>query len=128
LMNAEYVKKKKGSYSHEFIGFITKWIKDIFNCKCKDNPYCDCGKLNLEKIILSLRTEDGFNIAGICDYLREEYKIIVFKGDIIDYLENLIYSLESIKNISEGIYKLGDDYRQELLEIPHLINKIKQIE
>jgi len=126
LMNAEHIKTKRGSYSHEFIAFISKWTKEIFNCSCKDNPYCDCGKLNLEKIILSLRTEDGLNISEICDLLKEEYKILVFKGDIIDYFENLIYSLESIKNISEGISNLASEYRTELSEILGLIAKIKQ--
>jgi len=125
LMNADYAKKKRGSYSHEFIDFITKWINDIFNCQCKDNPYCDCGKLNLEKIILSLRTEDGLSIEGICDFLKEEYKIVIHKGDMIGYLENLIYSLESIKNIIEGVFDLDSKYKAEIQEIPNLIKQIK---
>jgi len=127
LMNAEYVKKKRGNYSNEFINFISKWITDIFNCKCKDNPYCDCGKLNLEKMILALRTEEGLSIDEISDYLKDEYKILVFKGDLIDYLENLIHSLESIKNISEGIQNIGHEYKNELLRISHLIDQIKNI-
>lgn len=124
LMNADYVKKRK-TFSNEFIEFITKLTGDIFNCNCKDNPYCDCGRLKLEKIILNLRTNKNLSIKGISSYLNDEYKIIVFKGDIIDYLENLIYSLESIKNIIEGIMNLNIKYKKELSEIPKIIERIK---
>jgi len=124
LMNAEYVRKRK-TFSRDFIDFIMKLTKDIFKCNCKDNPYCDCGRLNLEKLILNLRVNENMTIEEISIYLLEEYKIIVFKGDLIDYLENLIYSLESIKNIVEGIPKLDEAYKKEVKEIPTLIESIK---
>ena len=124
LMNADYVKKRK-TFSREFIDFITKLTSDIFNCNCKDNPYCDCGRLNFEKLIVNLRVEEKMTIEEISDYLVEEYKIVIFRGDLIQYLENLIYSLESIKNIAEGISNLVDDYNKEIKEIPNLINQIK---
>jgi helicase len=124
LMNADYVKKRK-TFSREFIDFITKLTGDIFNCNCKDNPYCDCGRLNFEKLIVSLRIEEKMTIEEISNYLREEYKILIFKGDLIDYLENLIYSLESIKNIAEGISISNETYIKEINKIPHLIENIK---
>ena len=124
LMNAENIKKRK-KFSQDFIDFITNWIKDIFNCDCKDNPYCECGRLDLEKIILNLRIEERLSVEQISQYLEEKYKILVFKGDIIDYLENLIYSFESIKNISEGISKLALNYMEQISEIPKMIEKIK---
>jgi len=124
LMNADYVKKRK-AFSRDFIDFIMKLTSDIFNCTCKDNPYCDCGRLNLEKLILNLRVKDKMTIEEISNYLIEEYKILVFKGDLIDYLENLIYSLESIKNIAEGISNLDENYIREIKKIPILIENIK---
>ncbi|MFX0028070.1 MAG: DEAD/DEAH box helicase [Candidatus Hermodarchaeota archaeon] len=124
LMNAEYVRKRK-TFSQEFIEYVSKWINDIFSCSCKDSPYCDCGRLNLEKIIINLRIYNKLTIEQICDYFEEEYKIVIHKGDMIGYLENLIYSLESIKNILEGIHDLDSKYKIELHEIPNLINQIK---
>lgn len=124
LMNAEYVKKRK-TFSRNFIDFIMKLTNDIFNCNCKDNPYCDCARLNLEKLILDLRINNNMTIEEISRYLMEEYKIMVFKGDLIDYLENLIYSLESVKNIVEGIPKVDEIYQKEVKEIPNLIESIK---
>ncbi len=127
LMNAEAIKKKRGNYSKNFIDFAIKLTSEIFNCTCKDNPYCDCGKLNLERLILSLRIENKLNVENISDLLENDYNIIVFKGDIIDYLENLIYSFESIKNIADGITKLDPEYKNEISEIPRIISSIKSI-
>ena len=124
LMNADYVKKRK-TFSREFIDFIMKLTGDIFSCNCKDNPYCDCGRLNLEKLIVNLRIEEKMTIEEITNYLMEEYRIVIFRGDLIQYLENLIYSLESIKNIAEGISNLADNYNKEIKEIPNIIKKIK---
>jgi len=117
--------KKHKTFSQEITDYFINWTNDIFNCDCKDNPYCDCGRLNLEKIILSLRTDENFEIDGICEFLGKKYGILVFKGDIIGYLENLIYSLESIQNISKGILNLDEEYKDELSIIPELILKIK---
>ncbi len=124
LMNAEYVKKRK-SFSRDFIQFIMKLTSEILNCNCKDNPYCECGRLNLERLILDLRITSNMTIEEISNYLMEEYKIMIFKGDLIDYLENLIYSLESIKNIAEGISNLDEAFNKEINEIPNLIESIK---
>ena len=89
LLDAEHVKKKT-SYSRRFIDIVMKWMLDIFNCDCKEKPYCDCGRLNLEKLILSLRRENKLTISEICQYLKDEYEIVVFKGDIVDFLETFI--------------------------------------
>jgi len=124
LMDANYVKKRK-TFSREFIEYIIKWTREIFNCDCKDSPYCECGRLNLERIILNLRIEDHFSIEELTNYLEEEYNILVFKGDLINYLESLIYSFESIFNISKGLPKLDSEYKKELLEIPEIIERIK---
>jgi len=125
LMDANYI-KKRSKFSRDFINLVLKWINDIFNCSCEENPYCDCGRLNLEKMILDLRIEEGFSVEQIHNYLEDYYKILVFKGDLIDYLESLIYSFESIKNIAQGVQNLDSSYKRELEEIPEIVEKIKR--
>jgi len=126
LMNADYVRKRK-KFSQEFIDYVSKWTTDIFNCTCKDNPYCDCGRVNLEKILLKLRIEDKLSVEEIREYFEEEYKIMIFKGDIIDYLENLIYTFESVSHIANSIIKLDAEYQKELEDIPDIIHDIRNI-
>ncbi|MBY9020277.1 MAG: DEAD/DEAH box helicase [Candidatus Lokiarchaeota archaeon] len=125
LMDANYVRKRK-SFSDDFITYVVKWTKEIFNCDCKDKPYCDCGRLNLEKLILSLRIENNFSIKEISEYLEDELEIMIYKGDITDYLENLIYSFESILNISKGIQNLDPTYNEEISDIPNIIERIRK--
>ena len=125
LMDANYVKKRK-TFSDDFIKYVLKWTKEIFNCDCKDKPYCDCGRLNLEKLILNLRIENNFSIKEISEYLEYELEIMIYKGDITDYLENLICSFESILNISKGVKKLDPMYIEELSHIPSIIEKIRK--
>ena len=127
LMNANNIKKRK-KFSESFIDLVYKWTTDIFNCNCKDNPYCECGRFNLEKLILRLRTEEQLSIEEISNFLLNEYELVVYKGDIIDYLENLIYSFESIYNISKGVPNLDASYKDEIKEIPKLIEQIKLIQ
>ena len=124
LMQAENVKKRK-SFSREFIDFISKWLNDIFNCSCKDSPYCDCGKLNFEKMILNSRIKQKLTIEEICRTFEDEYRIKVFRGDIISFFEEFIHSLESLKNIVEEIPKLDPKYLEEKEEIPNIIKMIK---
>jgi helicase len=127
FLDAERVRKKK-TFSRDFIDMVMKWMNDIFNCKCNDKPYCDCGRLNLEKLILSLRTEDNFSIDEIRNYLEEEYNVLVFKGDLMDFLERLIYSLESVLEIAQSIGNIKNNriYKNEILELPNYIKKIKK--
>ncbi len=125
LMDANYVKKRK-SFSDDFIKYVVKWTKEIFNCDCKDSPYCDCGRLNLEKIILNLRIENNFSIKEITEYLENELEIMIYKGDITDYLENLIYSFESVLNISKGVPNLNPIYNEEISNIPDIIERIRK--
>jgi helicase len=127
LMNADYVRKRK-KFSQEFIDYVSKWTTDIFNCTCKDTPYCDCGRKNLEKILLTLRIEDKLSVEEIRDYFEEKYKIMIFKGDIIDYLENLIYTFESISHIAKAIENIDSQYKNELEEIPNTILAIRNID
>ena len=127
LMNADYVRKRK-KFSQEFIDYVSKWTTDIFNCTCKDSPYCDCGRKNLEKILLNLRIEEKLSVEEIRDYFEEEYQIMIFKGDIIDYLENLIYTFESVSHIAKTITNLDTEYKNELEEIPNIILAIRNID
>ena len=124
-MDANYIKKRK-TFSDDFIKYVVKWTNEIFNCNCKDNPYCDCGRLNLEKIILNLRIENNFSIKEITEYLENELEIMIYMGDITDYLENLIYSFESVLNICKGVPNLDPIYNEELLDIPNIIEKIRK--
>ena len=54
LMDANYIKKRK-KFSRDFIDYIIKWTTELFTCDCKEKPYCNCGRVNLENLISSAK-------------------------------------------------------------------------
>lgn len=75
---------------------------------------------------MNLRIENNFSIIEISEYLENELEIMIYKGDITDYLEKLIYSFESILNISKGVPNLDTIYDEELSDIPNIIERIRK--
>ena len=63
---------------------------------------------------MRLRTEDNLSVEAISSYLLDVYNIMVFKGDLIDYLESLIYSLEGILNIAKGLNRINPKNEKQL--------------
>lgn len=75
---------------------------------------------------MNLRIENNFSIIEISEYLENELEIMIYKGDITDYLEKLIYSFERILNISKGVPNLDPIYDEELSDIPNIIERIRK--
>ncbi len=103
MVNSEHLGKKKRTHiSRRLYSVIIRWSEDIFNCICKDKPYCDCGKKTIERFIVDYRLS-GLSVSEIVLELVEEYEIKMFKGDIIDYLESIINNLFSIQKIGRSL-------------------------
>ncbi len=103
MVNSEHLGKKKRTHiSRRLYSVIIRWSEDIFNCVCKDKPYCDCGKKTIERFIVDYRLS-GLTVNEIVLELVEEYEIKMFTGDIIDYLESIINNLFSIQKIGRSI-------------------------
>ena len=103
MVNSEHLGKKKRTHiSRRLYNVIIRWSEDIFNCVCKDKPYCDCGKKSIERFIVDYRLS-GLSVTEVVLELEEEYEIKIFTGDIIDYLESIINNLFSIQKIGRSI-------------------------
>ena len=123
IMESRNYKRRK-SFPKFLIDILTNWIKILFNCECKDAPYCDCGLNNLQSLIFSLRIDKKYSIDDIYYYLLKEFEIIIYRGDLIDFFESLIHSFNTIKNICESLI-LNEDIKEKMLFIPSIIEKIK---
>jgi superfamily II helicase len=95
-------KKSKKRLNRRLYDVIIAWSEDIFNCSHEESPYCDCGKRNVEGFIFDYRLS-GMSIKEILLTLQDEYEIKVFHGDVVDYLESIIYSLLSIQKIGRSL-------------------------
>ncbi len=83
---------------------FSKWTQQIFNCKCRENPYCDHGSQRIGKLILDERLA-GKGINQISATMSR-YELLLYPGDILSFLNNLIHELEGIERIAQALKNL----------------------
>jgi superfamily II helicase len=115
---------KKSHVSRRLFNVLRAWSEDIFNCKCKDAPYCDCGRSNVERIIIENRLA-GMGINELIAGLAEEYEIQTFRGDLTDFFEGIIYALLSIQKMGRAL-ALAPQTMLKIRNIPRLVAQIIQ--
>ncbi|MCF2140073.1 MAG: DUF5814 domain-containing protein [Candidatus Lokiarchaeota archaeon] len=121
MIHADYMGKKHRTHINRRVyEVILRWVEDIFNCTCEDSPYCDCGRKNVEGFIFDYRLS-GLTISEIIETFKEEFEIKIFPGDLIDYLERIIYSLLAIQKIGKSI-AIPAQTMLRIKEIPKIIN------
>lgn len=76
-----------------------RWIEDIFTCTCEEKPDCNCGRVNLEILILDRKLR-GASLDQILHWLRHDYEIRVYYGDLLDYFDGLVHSINAISRIA----------------------------
>ncbi|MHA1612290.1 MAG: DUF5814 domain-containing protein [Promethearchaeota archaeon] len=121
MISADHMgKKKRTRINKRLYEVILRWSEHIFNCVCEESPYCDCGRRNVEGYIFDYRLS-GLSITNILETLKEEFEIKIFAGDLIDYLEGIIYSLLAIQKIGKSV-RIPAQTMLRLREIPQIIN------
>lgn len=121
MIHADYMgKKHRSRINRRLYEVILKWSEEIFNCVCEESPYCDCGRKNVEGFIFDYRLS-GMSISEIIATLKDEFEIKIFAGDVIDYLESIIYSLLAIQKIGKSL-RIPAKTMLRLREIPSIIN------
>ena len=80
---------------------INKLINDTMTCNCFDFPYCSCIRTHIEEKVINLRLEKN-SPNQISRKLEEKYLLKIYSGDIYNWLDRIIYKLESIQRISKA--------------------------
>ncbi|MHA1340476.1 MAG: DEAD/DEAH box helicase [Promethearchaeota archaeon] len=100
------------------------WSREIFNCDCEIGS-CNCPRKNIEFKIISLILE-GYSIFEITKILEKQWKLKIYRGDLMDYIDSVIHNLKCIVKIGRTL-KLKEDslyYLDESNEIlKDLLNK-----
>lgn len=121
MISAQHLSKKGTKRIRKRVyDIILAWSEDLFNCNHEEKPYCNCGKRNVEGYIFDYRLS-GMSIRDILQTLKDEYEIKVFYGDVIDYLEAIIYSLLSIQKIGRSL-SVPPQTMIKLREIREIVN------
>lgn len=122
VLNAENL-GYKSRLSRFIKDLLLLWTKEIFNCKCKESPYCSCGRRNIEKKILELETK-GFSLHDVSNFLKKRWNIQVYMGDLVDYFDAVIHNLKSIYKIAKSC-DVNEEMKKQVEEIPQLIKNMK---
>ncbi|MFX0169059.1 MAG: DUF5814 domain-containing protein [Candidatus Hodarchaeota archaeon] len=101
---------------------FSKWTVDFFNCRCEENPFCDCGTWNVSKTILNMRYR-GHVPSQINSAFLKEYELFIYPGDIFGFLDNQVHILQGIQRVAEviGRYELAESALKAIegIENPH---------
>jgi helicase len=81
---------------------IKEWLSLFFDCNCKSNPFCEHPVKNLSKLVLELRME-GMDPGQISGELSKEYDLLVYQGDLINWLDEIIHAAQSISKLAKAM-------------------------
>ncbi len=101
---------------------LLKWTQELFTCKCLDNPYCECGRKKIQEIMIQLRS-NGKSIDEIKKIFMDDYQIQLFRGDLYDFYDQIIYSLQSIYEIAKTV-DIQENITGNLEETPVIIESL----
>ncbi|MBD3353732.1 MAG: DEAD/DEAH box helicase, partial [Candidatus Lokiarchaeota archaeon] len=118
LLSAESLGKKR-SLSNKMKNLLIIWTKEIFNCRCENRPDCNCGRRNVEAKIIELKSQ-GRNLFEISKFLHRRWKIKIYMGDLIDYIDTVLHNLRSIYKIGRTL-KLSKSSRENVDYVYDLI-------
>lgn len=102
---------------------LLTWNREIFNCDCEDRPYCNCGRKNIEKMLLTLVLE-GLPLRAILKSLRKQWQIKVYMGDLIDYIDSISHNLRSIYKIGKDL-DVNAEVAWEIKQIPKILKFLR---
>ncbi|HME54093.1 MAG TPA: DEAD/DEAH box helicase [Candidatus Lokiarchaeia archaeon] len=92
---------KRKKMSQFAIDILSKWALDIFTCECEEKPYCEHGVKSLARILIKLRRMKGLEPKAISQYLRDTYQILVYAGDIYEFLDSILHGLDAIQRFAK---------------------------
>ncbi len=82
---------------------LSKWAKEFFNCDCKERPFCEHGIINLCRKIIDLRVEGRKRLSAICGFMRKEYSLHIYEGDLFRWFDALLHRLRGVGRIASVI-------------------------
>jgi superfamily II helicase len=109
LYNTDEVEKVDAATRDQLIDFIT----DFLDCDCDDAPYCGCPERRFVRYLIELRRE-GMSPSSIVESLEAEYGLYAYEGDVLDFLDSSVRSLEAIEEVADTLaeYETRDEARR----------------
>ncbi len=103
------------------IEIFVKWSQAFFDCKCKENPYCEHPPRKLSFELLKLRVTRKFSPQRMSAWFRANYRLQIYAGDLFSWFDQLLFLMygiieiarilgEDVEEIREFIKNIQDPY------------------
>ncbi|MHC1590970.1 MAG: DUF5814 domain-containing protein, partial [Candidatus Helarchaeales archaeon] len=102
-------RKKLPLYVQKLLG---TWQNAFFDCDCPKKSECTCGFIKINRKILELRMEDKKTPKEISKHFKGEFKLNIYSGDLLRYLDGINHKLRGISRIATALGK--DDVSKEI--------------
>ena len=102
LYNTDEIEKVDSATRDQLMGFVT----DFLDCGCDDAPYCGCAERKFVRHVIELRRQ-GMSPSRIVESLEAEYGLYAYEGDILDFLDTTVRSLEAIEEVADTLAEYG---------------------
>ncbi|MHA1166231.1 MAG: DUF5814 domain-containing protein [Candidatus Hodarchaeales archaeon] len=93
---------------------LKRWKETFFSsCNCEENPYCEHGLIMICRRIIQLRRK-GHDPEGIGKFFENKYALQIYSGDLLKWLELVVFRLEGIIRIGNIVYPAAVEKIEEL--------------
>jgi superfamily II helicase len=109
LYNTDEIEKVDSATRDQLMEFVT----DFLDCGCDDAPYCGCAERKFVRHVIELRRQ-GMSPSRIVESLEADYGLYAYEGDVLDFLDTTVRSLEAIEEVADTLaeYEARDEARR----------------
>ncbi|GAB4307322.1 MAG: DUF5814 domain-containing protein [Promethearchaeota archaeon] len=100
FMDANSVVLKRKRLKGPLLALYLRWVQDLFTCDCEQKPECGCARVELELKVVKARAS-GRSLENLRRKLRDDYEILVYYGDLLNYLDSLVHVARSVARMAE---------------------------
>ncbi|MCX2818411.1 DUF5814 domain-containing protein [Haladaptatus sp. F3-133] len=92
---------------------LLEFVTDFMDCDHDNAPYCGCPERKFVRHLIELRRE-GMSPSRIVEALEAEYGLYAYEGDVLDFLDTSVRSLEAIEEVADTLaeYETRDEARR----------------
>ena len=109
LYNTDEIENLDSATRDQLIDFVTEFL----DCDCDDAPYCGCAERKFILHLIDLRRQ-GMSPSRIVESLEAEYGLYAYEGDVLDFLDTTVRSLEAVEEIADTLaeYETEEEARR----------------
>ncbi len=99
LLSGDFTLYRKDDMDPYVLDRLRLWIDLLYPCSHQERPFCDCGQINIAKLIIQRRIQ-GETPSKIISFLESNYDLTAYVGDLITFLDAVVHRFEALYRIA----------------------------